>query len=48
MFLDAGGLKRNRYTREQALADLLRAKLDRGWPDSKYTRIKMLIENGKL
>ncbi len=44
MFLSAGGLKRDRYTREQALADLLRTKVDRGWPDTKYVRMKKLIE----
>jgi hypothetical protein len=48
LFVAAGGLKRPRYTRDQALEDLLRAKVDRGWPDSKYIRIKTLIENGKL
>jgi hypothetical protein len=47
MFLNAGGLKRDRYTREQALADLLRTKVDRGWPDTKYARIKKLIESGE-
>ena len=48
MFLAAGGLKQSRYTREQALADLLRTKVDRGWPDSKFTRIKAWIEKGEL
>ncbi|MEY2508812.1 MAG: hypothetical protein QOH01_3141 [Verrucomicrobiota bacterium] len=48
MFIAAGGLKQSRYTREQALADLLRTKVDRGWPDSKFTRIKAWIENGEL
>lgn len=46
VFLKAGGLKKNRYTREQALADLLRAKIDRGWPETKFTRIKALIDDG--
>lgn len=48
MFIAAGGLKQSRYTREQALADLLRTKVDRGWPDSKFARIKAWIEKGEL
>lgn len=44
MFLNAGALKKDRYTREQALADLVRTKVDRGWPDTKYARIRKLIE----
>jgi hypothetical protein len=45
MFLKAGGLKKDRYTRDQALADLSRAKIDRGWPETKFTRIKTLIDD---
>lgn len=46
MFLAAGGLKQPRYTRDQALGDLLRAKVDQGWPDTKYARMRKLFEMG--
>lgn len=46
LFLAAGGLKQPRYTRNQALEDLLRTKVDRGWPETKYARIKKLLETG--
>jgi ankyrin repeat protein len=46
MFLNAGGLKKDRYPREQALADLLRTKVDRGWPDTKYARMRKQFETG--
>ena len=46
MFVAAGGLKQPRYTRNQALEDLVRTKVDRAWPESKYARIKQLLETG--
>jgi hypothetical protein len=46
LFLAAGGLKQSRYTRNQALEDLLRTKVDRAWPETKYARIKKLLETG--
>jgi hypothetical protein len=46
IFLAAGGLKQPRYTRDQALEDLVRTKVDRAWPESKYARIKKLLQTG--
>jgi hypothetical protein len=46
MFVKAGALRQG-YSREQALADLLRAKIDRTWSESKYAELKQTVDNAR-